>query len=69
MFSITAYHCKVLERVFFHLGMPATTVTYGQNLANTVNVLVKKFGVEKKSESPAIGVQTWQSARPYLEIQ
>ena len=43
IFSMTAHHCKGLERGLFHIVIPATAGTYGQSIANVVNVLVIKF--------------------------
>ena len=70
IFSMNAHHCEGLEIGFFHIGMPATTGTYGQSLENTVNVLVEKISPEKiLSDSPATEVQAWQRAILYLEIK
>ena len=65
---MTAYHCEVLEHGFFYLGMLNTTCTGGQIIANAVNLLLKSLVLKEIfSDSPATEVQTWKSARLYLE--
>ena len=46
IFSMTNHHCEGLKRGFLHIGIPDTTGTYGQSMANALNVLMKTFGLE-----------------------
>ena len=50
IFSMNDHHYEGLEHGFFHLGMSATTSTYNQSLANSVNLFVKIFGPENNCQ-------------------